>query len=272
MSNYSTNQWMILNYPAGAGGKFIGNCLFLFDKIAHWHGNKDQQETVNYFKQTILTDDPLWTNKELNNRWDITFFSRCYPRNNDLTEIKFNELIDLNASDYFHECWINKFDILDFWCKPVFPEFWKNANSATIVLDDIEIYKNLALSKLYKIDQQRELIISILDSPDVATIDNKNNVQIFNNTYEFPLENLDTFFETKVKNKPWLSPWFDTPLGNNKFTIPISELVNHNAFINKFQWFEDHYKQKIPRKYLTELHSTWSKANEQQQQKFNNHG
>jgi hypothetical protein len=138
------------------------------------------------------------------------------------------------------------------------------------VLDDIDIYKNLALSKLYKIDHNKQTIISLLDVPgELATDDNKTHAQLFKNEYEFPLENLDTFFETNVKLKPWLSQWFDNPLGDDKFTIKISELVNHDAFVQKFQWFEDYYKQKIPVRYITELHDAWSAANEQQQKYFN---
>ena len=270
MIDYCTNQWMILNYPAGSGGKFIGNCLFLFDKVAHWHGIDGQQATVDYFKETILGPDPSWLHKELNNNWNITFFSRCYPRNNSISTEEFNKLVDTNASDYFRTCWDDSLDIVDFWCKPVFPKFWKNANSVTIVLDDIEIYKNLALSKLYRIDHNKQTIISLLDAPgELATDDNKVHAQLFKNAYEFPLENLDTFFETNVKLKPWLNPWLDNPLGNDKFTIKISELVNHNAFVQKFQWFEDYYKQKIPVRYITELHNIWSAANEQQQKYFN---
>jgi hypothetical protein len=271
MIDYCTDQWMILNYPAGSGGKFIGNCLFLFDKVAHWYGGMHkQQDTVDFFKKTILDSGRLWLHKELNNNWNISFFSRCYPRNNAISSSKFNELVNANASDYFHDCWNNNLDIVDFWCKPVFPEFWKNANSVTVVLDDMEIYKNLTLSKLYKIDRNKETIISLLDVPDgLATDDNKANAQFFKNEYEFPLDNLDSFFETNVKLKPWLNPWLDNSLGNNKFTIKISELVNHDAFVQKFQWFEDYYKQKIPVRYITELHNTWSVANEQQQEYFN---
>ena len=259
---------MILNYPAGAGGKFIGNCLFLFDQVAHWHNVQGQQATVDYFQKNLLNEDPLWTNRELNNQWNINFFSRCYPRNNNLTCAEFNALVDQHSSDYFKQCWNQKSSIVDFWCKPTLPEFWQQAKTVTIVLDDIEIYKNLVLSKLYRIDRQQNKIISILDSPQVATHDNKKNVEMFNNPYEFDLTDLDDFFETNVKQKPWLLPWFDKPQGADQFTICISELVDCKTFIYKFQWFEDLYQQKIPTKYLVQMHNIWSIANERQQRQF----
>lgn len=268
MIDYCTDQWMILQYPAGAGGKFVGNCLFLFDKIAHWHGIKDQYTTVEYFKKNLLNQDPLWTNRELNHRWNINFFSRCYTRNNDLRCVEFNQLVKEQASFYFQQCWNQQYTIVDCWHKPSLPDFWQKANSVTIVLDNLEIYKNLMFSKLYKIDKHKNKIISILDSPQVATEENKKNVEMFNNPYEFDLIDLDDFFETNVKQKPWLLPWFDKPLGADQFTIGISELVDCRTFIYKFQWFEDLYKQKIPTKYLEQMHNIWSIANERQQKQF----
>lgn len=270
MIDYCTDQWMILNYPCGAGGKFIGNCLFLFDQVAHWHNVQGQQAMVDYFKKNILNKDPLWTNRELNNWWDLNFFSRCHPRNNNLARAEFNQLIDQNSSYYFKQCWNQKSVVLDFWHKPTLPEFWRQANSVTIVLDDIEIYKNLMLIKLYKIDRQRNVIVSILDSPLVSTSNNKKNAQLYNNDYEFELTDLNTFFDTNVKQQPWLNPWLsDYPTERNQFTICISELIDCNKFRNKFQWFEDLYQQKIPTKYITQMHDAWSTANEQQQKQFN---
>ena len=271
MKNYCTDQWTIIKYPAGSGGKFIGNCLFLFDKVAHWHGITGKLDIVNYFKQNMLDNSKLWLHKELNHRWNLNFYSRMYPRGNNILEEEFNKLIDLEASEYFHKSWENNFDIIDCFHKPILPAFLKYANSVTIVVDDIEIYKNLALSKLYVIDYNRNIITSLLDSPvHVATDNNKSMAKLFNNQYEFPLFDIDEFFETNVKSMPWLQPWLNINIDINKFTIKISELINYNSFVAKFQWFEDYYKQKIPRKYLIELHSTWSRANEMQYQVFKN--
>lgn len=267
-NNYCTDQWMILNYPAGSGGKFIGNCLFLFDSVAHWHNIQGADQTVEYFRQTILRKEESWLTRELNDRWDITFFSRCYPRNNNLTTQEFNTLVDANASEYFFDCWQRDLTILDFWCKPKFPAFWQSANSVSIIIDDIEIYKKLALSKLYKI--KNDTIISLLDAPtEIATDENKKNAALFNNQYEFPLTDLDEFFDQHVKPKPWLEPWIGFTGNPDRFNIKISELVDCNKFIEKFQWFEDHFKQSIPRNYIITMHDIWSQANERQQKYFN---
>ena len=65
MINYCTDQWLIVKYPCGSGGKFVINCLFLFDNIAHWHGIQGQENVIEYFRQTILnTNQPNWLKKE----------------------------------------------------------------------------------------------------------------------------------------------------------------------------------------------------------------
>ena len=269
MIDYCTDQWMIVKYPGGAGGKFVTSCLFLFDKVAHWHGIKDHRVIVDYFKNSMLDTTEDWINREINHRWNLNFFSRSHDRNNNLTEQEFNNLVDNNGSGYFKECWNNGLDILDYWSKPTLPKFWKNAKSFSLVIDDNEIYKNLVMTKLYKIDYERNVIISLLDDHrNIKRDKHKQHAELFNNQFEFPLTDINEFFEDVVKKKSWAVGWDNfTPI-NDEFTIKISELVNHNAFVQKFQWFEDYYKQKIPVKYLTELHNAWSKANEQQQRYF----
>jgi hypothetical protein len=273
MTNYCNNQWMIVKYPGGSGGKFVTTCLFLFNKVAHWHGITDQQATVDYFKNSMLDTKESWINREINHRWNLNFFSRSQNRNNNLTEEEFNKLTNDNGSEYFKECWKGGLDIVDYWSKPNLPKFWENAKSFSLVIDDNEIYKNLVVSKLFKIDYKRNVIISLLDDHrNIKRNEHRKHAESFNNQFEFPLIDIDDFFESVVKKKSWAVGWNNFTPDSNEFTIKISELVNHDTFIQKFQWFEDYYKQKIPVKYITELHSTWSKANEQQQQKFNNHG
>jgi hypothetical protein len=125
------------------------------------------------------------------------------------------------------------------------------------------------MSKLFKIDHERNVIISLLDDHrNIKRNEHKQHAELYNNQFEFPLTNVDEFFETVVKKKSWAVEWNNFTPSNHEFTIKISELVNHDAFVQKFQWFEDHYKQKVPVKHITELHYTWSKANEQQQRYF----
>ena len=75
MNDYTTNQWIITKYPAGAGGKFITALLFLFDQVEHWYGIQDQHQQFEFFKQRLEQKD-TWINKELNHDWQLNFFSR----------------------------------------------------------------------------------------------------------------------------------------------------------------------------------------------------
>ncbi len=262
MINYCTDQWLIVKYPCGAGGKFLINALFLFDKVPHWHGNLSQPETLEYFKNTICNfTDPQWLNREINHQWGTNFFSRSYLRNNDLSCQEFSQLVANYASTYFNSCWTSNLDIVDHWAKPILPKFWQNANSIDIVIDDYNKYQEFLVSKLYQVADDK--IVSLLDVPALGTDTNQQYTIKFNNQFEFFDVSWDSFFENHVKNLPWLNPWLDyTPSG---YYYTLSELLDRSKFIEKFAYFEDFYQQQIPVKYLITLHDTWTIANEQQQ-------
>ena len=263
MIDYCTDQWTVIKFPCGAGGKFLSNCLFLFDKIAHWHGIQGQENIVEYFRQTMLNNNQTsWLKRELNHQWNLNFFSRSYQRNNNLNTKEFNQLTDQQGSEYFKECWNKKLIIVDHWGKPLLPKFWNHARSITIDIDDESIYENLVMKKLYTVRQDK--IISLLDAPaELGTPDNVIYAKQFQNQFEFPLVDLHEFFETQVKQQPWLKPWVNYDIPHDEFVIKISELVNETAFINKFEFIEDIYKQKIPKKYLINMHAIWRQANDQ---------
>jgi hypothetical protein len=261
-STYCTDQWLVVKFPAGAGGKFLLNCLFLFDKVPHWHGTFDQQQTVEYFRHTILDKEKSWLKKELNQKWNLNFFSRTYLRDNNLTCQQFDQLVAQNASEYFRQCWDQCLMIGDHWAKPQLPEFWQQALAVTIKIDDWELYKSLIYKKLYRIEKDH--IISLLDCPsELATESNFSHAKHFDNQYKFDRIDIDEFFELEIKKQPWLSPWLAHDYSLEKNIIDLSELINKEKFLQKFTTFENIFKQQIPKKYLIEMHDIWSTANEQ---------
>ena len=263
MIDYNTDQWCIVKFPCAAGGKFLSNCLFLFDNVAHWHNTNGKQETVDYFQKTILQNKP-WLKKELNHNWGINFFSRSYERNNDASVETFNNEVVATSTDYFNECWNKGLTIVDHWGKPYNPKFWEQAKKINIIIDDYDNYKKLVFKKLYQIKGDK--IISLLDIPKTcATSDNLTYTQQYNNQYEFPLTTIDDFFETHVKNLPWLSPWTEECvhlLTADEITIKFSDLLDYNKFQKRFKEIEELFKEDIPRNFLKELHSIWTTANE----------
>lgn len=263
MINYNTDQWCIVKFPCAAGGKFLSNCLFLFDQVAHWHNVEGKQETVDYFNKTISQNIP-WLKKELNHIWNINFFSRSYGRNNNATVETFNSEVTENASDYFHTSWNKGKTIIDHWGKPYNPIFWGNAKKITIIIDDYDRYKKLVMKKLFRIDGDQ--IISLLDIPETsATLDNLTYTQQYNNQYQFPLMPIDEFFETHVEQLPWLNPWlYDSVniLTANEITINLSEILDYNKFVKKFKIIEEMFSETIPKHYLKDLHTTWTTAND----------
>jgi hypothetical protein len=261
MTNYCTNQWTIVKFPCGAGGKFLSNCLFLFDTVAHWHNIQGKQETVDYFKQTISADVP-WLKRELNHRWNTNFFSRSYRRNNDLTCKQFNQLVSAESSDYFKSCWQQGLTIVDHWAKPYNLDFWAAANKINIIIDDYDLYKTLVMGKLYRV--QGDKIISLLDAPaEVGTDSNSKYAQQYQNIYEFPLVSVDEFFAQHVEKLPWLAPWLTQTPPADEIIITNSQLNDYTKFSQSFEMIEDLYQEQIPRTYLSQLHSIWKQANEQ---------
>jgi len=265
MTDYCTDQWCVVKYPCGAGGKFLANCLFLFDQVAHWDSITGKQETVDYFQKTILQNKP-WLKKELNHKWGINFFSRSYERNNDASVETFNNEVVATSTDYFNECWNKGLTIVDHWGKPYNPSFWEKAKKINIIIDDYDRYKKLVMTKLFKVEGDQ--IISLLDIPQTcATSDNLAYTQKYNNQYQFPLMSTNEFFETHVEKLPWLDPWlYDSVniLTAKEITFKLSEILDYNKFIKKFKEIEDLFSETISKNYLKDLHTAWTTANENQ--------
>jgi hypothetical protein len=88
--NYGSNQWLIVSFSPGAGGKFLSNCFMQYDKIAHWHGIMPKMDRVNYFLNSLPdNNNDSWIKKEMTPSWGLNFFSRLYPRNNNMQPIIF---------------------------------------------------------------------------------------------------------------------------------------------------------------------------------------
>ena len=256
-NNYCTNQWQIVQYPCGAGGKFLISCLMLIDKIAPWNKLEHAQQ-VNYF-QTRLESNISWVQKEIGHPWGISFFSRTYNRNNNLSNEEFNSLVDTHASEYFNDCWSSRLVIVDHWHKPLLPSFWQQAHSVKIIVDDFELYEHLVMSKIYNVTKNK--IISLLDAPVAhgGLLNAQDSVVKFQNQYEFICDDPHEFFETEVKEKPWLSPWLNYQC-DDPFYFKLSELADQEKFIKKFRYFEDLYQQHIPYNELIDLHKCWINA------------
>jgi len=249
------NQWLVLRYPAGAGGKFIAALLFLFDKVEHWYGIQDPQSQLQFYRSTISQDMP-WLDKELNQDWGLDFFGRSYERNNDLTTEQFNQLVDQSASNHFKSSWTDKKIIVDHWHKPWLPEFWQNEQNITIVPDDFDLLHTLIKKKLFKINTKTKLVTSVMDAPMHGSSTNRTHAKKYQNVYEFGYENLDQDLVKYLMAKPWYGPWTQQqPQGT--WTLMLSDLLSTERVLKFMQPFEELYQQKLDADLVAQFHQCW---------------
>lgn len=250
-----TKQWMILRYPAGAGGKFIAALLFMFDNVEHWYKINDPRQQLKFYQDTLAQDLP-WLDKELNQDWGLDFFGRSYERNNNLSTHDFNQQVQQHGSEHFKQSWHQGKIIVDHWHKPWLPEFWSQENNITIVPDDFDLLHSLIKKKLFKIDTQTQTVTSIMDAPMHGSDKNRLHALQFQNLYQFKYNDLDKDLHEYLMTKPWYAPWTQQqPCGT--WTINLSDLMSLDQIIKHLEPFEDLYKQKLDRSLIKEFHQCW---------------
>jgi hypothetical protein len=256
--DYNTSQWTIMQYPAAAGGKFIVALLFLFDCVEHWYGITDPDKQFEFYANTISQDRP-WIDKELNQDWQLDFFSRSYTRNNSLTSAEFNQLASEQASEHFKSTWASGRTVIDLWYKPTMPLWWTNANTVVINPDDYEMLKRLLLKKTISVDYVNKKATSLIDDPRLTGgNNNRANVLKYQNPYEFYYDDLDTWLKEFIISKPWYGPWKQDGVEiKGTWVLQLSDLMEYNKIVQFIEPVEEHYKQKLDRELIRKFHDCW---------------
>lgn len=259
--SYNTDQWMILNYPLGAGGKFLSSCFFQFERVAHWAGTAlTPKETLDWYQQTLPVEhrDP-WSPKEIDTPWIIPA-SRAWPRGENLTEQEFNVQLDAQDNDYLNQCWNDRKYLIDFWHKSKRPAWWSNAQWITIYIDNIDLYKKLVCTKLFEYQPNNKTVISHDQRPDVGRSVNQERKTQYQNQWTWHnVSSVDEFFESQVKEMPWYQNWNFDQLPSGTY-IALTELFDVDKLYNFLLQFEDQMNQHINRDYLQQLHAIWHKS------------
>lgn len=258
---YNTNQWMILNYPLGAGGKFLAACFFQFNKLAHWAG-KDLtiDQTVQWYKDSLPgRSDDVWSTKEIDTPWVLPA-SRAWPRGETLTEHEFNSQMLNSYNDYFQQSWTQGKHILDFWHKSKQPLWWTNAQWITVYVDDEQLYKKLLFSKLFEYNVETKTVVSRDQQPTVGRQVNQANKSIFNNQWIWEnVDNLEDFFNYEIKNMPWYQNWDFTYCPTTTY-ITLTELFDADKVYQFLLNFEEQMGQRVNKNYVEHIHAHWHKA------------
>ena len=196
---HNPQRWVIAQYRPGTGGKFLAACLMTIDRIAHWDQRVENNsisyiDWVNEQWQQSTTDK--WIAYEPLHDWNTRFFSRTFPRGNDISIDDYNIGMNTDASEYLRHLWTNTDKlILDFINKETLPAWWKDAS--IVKLDThrgCTLHKKFLLSKLYPWNKQTKIGTNMMDAP---LQENKSkNASVYQNQYEFgPFASEDEWYD-----------------------------------------------------------------------------
>lgn len=263
--DYCTDQFLLVRYPSGAGGKFLISSLCLFPDIAHWESQVQEGDLafMTWFEHTWPNHVHDWVRVEPNQPWQLDFYSRRLYRNNELTPIDFNAMVHDQASPYFHRCWSEGLTIVDNWHKRTTPDFFSNADKIEIIFSDssIESYKKCVRNKILIWDQERQIAISTLDHPDWAwNAKNLQHICQFKNTAEFTgFADYDDFFYGYVMHQPWVQPFYRcVPDPCCLFSWDFDQLINKDGYISIMQTLSTHWGQSLDQDQLCSMHDIWT--------------
>ena len=261
MTEYQHNadKWLIIQHKPAAGGKFLAACLMTIDAVAHW-----DQAVYQHTKSYTTWVDESWSQDRLDkwiayeplHDWEVRFFSRTWPRGNDLTIKDYNQLI-VTASDYFKEVWLSDKRVLDFIIKEQIPAWW--TDSKLIKLDarpNCAIHRKMLLSKLYPWDPITGIGINMLDHP---IEENKSkNAQKFANQYKFgPFDDIDQWYKFIWDNDFRLNFTINNP------DIYLDELLEWHRLQPRILKIADELNSNIDIGNLKYIYNHWITKNKQ---------
>ena len=148
-------KFLVVRYAPGAAGKFLTSLLMSSPSLAHWDQQVELDKSVigcnqyiqNHFPHNIgdwLQHEPRHTDA-----WNLHFISMTWPRNDDLSQCKFNALAKEHGSKYFWES-VDQGKLIPFTTnKNTVPDFFKDSLFVTVLLD-LDAVKWYHRAKWYK--------------------------------------------------------------------------------------------------------------------------
>jgi hypothetical protein len=119
-------DFLVVNYPRGAAGKFLISLLIASDNAAHYDPSViDTQSKIDYIRESFTYDFSSWLLKEPADKlaWNISFVSNFYPRGNNLSVTEFDELASEHCTTWYHESVKQRRKIVIPWHKDFLPAF-----------------------------------------------------------------------------------------------------------------------------------------------------
>ena len=249
--NYNTDQWLIVNYPLGAGGKFLTSCFFQFDNVAHWAGKPlTAAETVDWYINSLPTDSEVWPGREIDAPWELPNISRAWPRGASTTEEEFNR--DMKGIE---SLWKQGYKIPDFWHKSARPAWWTNAQFVSIYVDDLALYKKLIFSKLFEFKDG--VVICHDQRPDIGRTINQAHKKVFQNQWLWEnIRSPDEFYHQHITQLPWHQSWNFDQVPTNDY-IALSELFDVDLVYKFMLKFGEQLDRFVSKDFVYSMHTAW---------------
>lgn len=264
MHDYDTDQWLIFNYINGAGGKFLTNCFFQFDKVANWYGlGLSKQQRADRYLESLTSNNNVWLSTEPDQPWGLNFFSRTYPRGQTCEHAIWNQQVERQSSDYFKKCWSQKKIIADFWHKGTRPTFWSDATWITIRVDDWELYKSLLFTKVYDYNKHEKTVINQMENPMLGSDSNKKYKSQFRNPWHWTnITDIDSFIKDEIFQKPWYQSWQGTVDYDKDNTIDLTHLFDLDKLWSFIVKYEGMFDDSLDFNTIKSLQQAWVQATE----------
>lgn len=251
-------RWVILQYKACSGGKFLCACLMTIDRIAHWDPKVEHKDIT--YQQWVDTQwnhgvAEKWVAFEPMHIWNNHFFSRTFPRGNNISDQEYNLAMNQSASEYFKEIWNSNKLILDFNNKAYTPNWWRKSFIISLDADKgCNAHKHFLLKKLYPFDPVTKIGTVILDKG----LDEQKlqNARVFKNQFEFgPFDNEDDWYDYIWKNDIRLNFQLDN------VDIRLTDLLNYNSLLKHIQAISTKLDSNFNEDDLRYVYNYWIKKN-----------
>lgn len=247
------SRWLIIQYPCGAGGKFLSMALQTIDCIASW--NPKVEMGLMSYQDYVLT---LWNTQEFTDwlineplsHWNtsLNFFSRSMARGENMSVKEFEKLTEYNADEYFKYIWVTDKIILDTYHKALLPKWWEQAQVISIASElDNPSYIDKLSTKL--IPYRDGFGYNLLDRPHKD--DANQNAQKYNNPWMFKMESKKKWIDWIIKKDSRLNLQINNP------TIRNSELKNFEVIHRLIKSTAKHYKSNYNENDLKFLFDYW---------------
>ena len=254
MINYiDPKRWIILQYRPGSGGKMLMLCLMTIDKIAHWDPDVENglidhcDSLLKYWNDNSMS---TWLKTEPLVHWHSEFYSRTFPRGDNIGLEEYNTLMNAIKNDYFKLCWGKGKVILDFLHKSQVPSW--HQGSTILRLDanaDDVLYQKIVLSKLFPWNPITKIGTCLLDHP---MINQSNNVNKFKNQFEFgPFQDSKTWLNFVFENFRQFNFEMDAP------DLLFRDLLDFNKVENFISNTAKHLLSSYDKTALRKTHEYW---------------